>query len=43
MLYSHSLKQNHLFRRLYRKGNSAANRYLVLYLRRNGKIGRAHV
>ena len=39
MLYSHSLKQNHLFRRLYRKGNSAANRYLVLYLRRNGTGG----
>ncbi len=39
MLYSHSLKQNHLFRRLYRKGNSAANRYLVLYHRRNGTRG----
>lgn len=39
MLYSHSLKQNHLFRRLYRKGTSAANRYLVLYHRRNGTGG----
>lgn len=36
MQYSHSLKQNHLFRRLYRKGTSSANRYLVLYRRRNG-------
>lgn len=39
MLYTRSLKQNHLFRRLYRKGNSAVNRYLVLYLRRNGSGG----
>lgn len=39
MIYSHSLKQNHLFRRLYRKGTSAANRYLVLYQRRNGTGG----
>ena len=36
MLFSNSLKQNHLFRRLYRKGASAANRYLVLYCRKNG-------
>lgn len=39
MLFSQSLKQNHLFRRLYRKGGSAANRFLVLYLRRNGSGG----
>ncbi len=36
MEFSQSLKQNHLFRRLYRRGASAANRYLVLYTRRNG-------
>ena len=36
MQYSSSLKLNHIFRRLYRKGSSAANRYLVLYYRRNG-------
>lgn len=39
MIYSQSLKQNHLFRRLYRKGTSTANRYLVLYQRRNGTGG----
>ena len=37
MEFSHSLKQNHLFRRLYRRGDSAANRYLVVYCRRNGQ------
>ena len=36
MKFSKSLKLNHVFRRLYAKGNSAANRYLVLYCRRNG-------
>ena len=36
MQFSHSLKLNHLFRRLYNKGKSAANKYLVLYCRRNG-------
>lgn len=36
MQFSQSLKQNHLFRRLYQRGSSAANRYLVLYCRRNG-------
>ena len=36
MLFTNSLKQNHLFRRLYHKGASAANRYLVVYCRRNG-------
>ena len=39
MEFSRSLKQNHLFRRLYRRGASAANRYLVLYCRRNGSDG----
>ena len=36
MQFSKSLKLNHVFRRLYHKGNSAANQYLVLYCRRNG-------
>lgn len=36
MRFSHSLKENHLFRRLYRKGNSLANSFLVLYSRGNG-------
>lgn len=30
-----SLKENSRFRRLYRRGNSAGNRYLVLYCMRN--------
>ena len=36
MQFSKSLKLNHIFRRLYRKGSSAAGKYLVLYCRRNG-------
>ena len=36
MLFSKSLKLNHVFRRLYRKGKSVANKYLVLYCRKNG-------
>ena len=36
MQFSKSLKLNHLFRRLYEKGKSAANKYLVIYCRRNG-------
>ena len=36
MKFSRSLKLNHLFRKLYRKGKSAAGKYLVLYCRRNG-------
>ena len=36
MQFSHSLKLNPIFRRLYRKGNSSAHRYLVIYCRRNG-------
>ena len=35
MQFSHSLKENYLFRRLYARGHSAANRYLVLYCRKN--------
>ena len=36
MQFSRSLKLNHIFRRLYRKGKSAAGKYLVLYCRKNG-------
>lgn len=36
MQFSSSLKLNHIFRRLYRRGNSAANAYLVIYCRKNG-------
>ena len=37
MQFSKSLKLNHLFRRLYHRGKSAANSYLVVYCRRNGQ------
>jgi ribonuclease P protein component len=36
MQFSSSLKLNHIFRRLYGRGASAANRYLVLYCLKNG-------
>lgn len=36
MRFSASLKENHVFRRLYSKGDCCANRYLVLYCRKNG-------
>ncbi len=36
MQFSKSLKLNHIFRRLYRKGASCANACLVLYCRKNG-------
>ena len=36
MRFSRSLKENHLFRRLYRKGASSANAFLVIYARKNG-------
>ena len=36
MLYSKSLKLNHVFRRLYHKGKNAAGRSIVLYCRENG-------
>ena len=39
MQFSQSLKLNHLFRRLYRRGDSAANRCLVVYCRKNGTQG----
>ena len=42
MQFSSSLKFNHVFRRLYNKGDSCANRYLVVYCRKNGtKLGHA--
>ena len=36
MQFSGSLKFNHVFRRLYSRGTSCANRYLVIYCRKNG-------
>lgn len=36
MRFSSSLKENHLFRRLYRRGASSANAFLVIYSRKNG-------
>lgn len=36
MVSTQSLKQNHLFRRLYQRGKSAAGRYVVVYCRKNG-------
>ena len=36
MQFSSALKFNHVFRRLYHRGNSYANRYLVIYCRKNG-------
>lgn len=41
MLHTVSLKENAVFRRLYHRGASAGNRYLVMYCRRNGsKVSR---
>lgn len=39
MEFSKALKLNHVFQRLYRSGNQAGNRYLVLYCRRNRMAG----
>lgn len=36
MVSTKSLKQNHLFRRLYQKGKSSPGRCLVVYCRKNG-------
>ncbi len=36
MVSTRSLKQNHLFRRLYQKGRSSSGRCLVVYCRKNG-------
>ena len=35
--YTVSLKENHMFRRLYRKGSTAADGRLALYVRKNGR------
>ena len=32
-----SLKENHIFRRLYQKGQSAVSPYLAVYIRRTGR------
>ena len=41
MQYTVSLKQNHIFRRLYARGESAVGRFVVVYAKRNGlKINR---
>lgn len=37
MRYTVSMKENHLFRRLYSKGKSAATANLAVYVRRNGR------
>ena len=34
-----SLKKNHEFRRLYNKGKSAASQCVVVYCKRNGRVG----
>ena len=39
MKRTYVIKQNHEFRRLYHRGKSAANRYLVLYCLKN-RLGR---
>ena len=36
MLHTVSLKENHVFRRLYHRGATAGNRLLVVYCLRNG-------
>jgi ribonuclease P protein component len=36
MLHTVSLKDNGAFRRLYHRGSTVGNRYLVIYCRRNG-------
>lgn len=37
MKHTVSLKLNHVFQRLYRKGNSAVSPNMALYVRRNGR------
>ena len=34
-----ALKENHEFRRLYHRGTSSAGRHLVLYCRKNNRLG----
>ena len=38
MQYSNSLKKNQDFQKVYRKGTSQANRYLVMYVLKNGHM-----
>ena len=41
MVFTVALKQNHVFRRLYAKGDTAVGRFVVLYAKRNGlKVNR---
>lgn len=42
MQFTCALKENYIFRRLYAKGNSSANRYLALYCRKN-QLGKNRV
>ena len=39
MKFTVSLKQNHVFRRLYAKGKSQVTPHLALYARKNGQAG----
>ena len=39
MKHTVSIKENHVFRRLYAKGKSAVSPYLAIYVRRNGGKG----
>ena len=39
MKHTVSLKENHLFRRLYAKGKTASSPALALYIRGNGRRG----
>lgn len=39
MKHTVSIKENHVFRRLYSKGKSAVSPYLAVYVRRNGSAG----
>ena len=39
MKHTVSIKENHIFQRLYRKGTSAVTPCLALYVRKNGRAG----
>ncbi|MCM1559776.1 MAG: ribonuclease P protein component [Butyrivibrio sp.] len=39
MRFSESLKKNHQFRFVYKYGKSYANKYLVMYIKENGRDG----
>lgn len=36
MKFSESLKKNHQFQSVYKQGRSYANKYLIMYIRKNG-------